>query len=155
MQTEVVYPSTSSFSGTGQLNLGPFNMGTVYRFIRLEARGLVNFQGFTLSATGVLANWQLWAVYWVPTGTGALDVVTTIDGPQWLIREQTGAEDYVSQWAPSSDTSAGIQGYRLSGDWAGQMPINQDIDLWLSMRAPTGASIPNFNVFASLRFWWV
>lgn len=152
---EVVYPSTSSFSGTSQLNLGPYFVPDVKRLLRAEVHGAVNFQGATISVSSVVANFQLWAVQWVPHGSSPADIVTTADGDQWLMRQQLGQDDALTTWAPSTDAAALLASLALNGWWAGQLAINGSIDLYLSLKAPTGASIPNMNLFASLRFWWV
>lgn len=152
---EVVYPSTSAFSGTSQLNLGPYFVPDVKRLLRAEVHGAINFQGATVGTSSVVANLQLWAVQWVPHGTSPSDVVTTADGDQWLIRQQVGRDDLSSTWAPSTDAAGLLTSLALDGWWAGQLAINTSIDLYMSLRAPTGASITNQNLFASLRFWWV
>lgn len=154
IQTEVVYPSTSSFSGTSQLDLGPYHLGLVKTLLRAEVHGQVNFQGAVISSSSVTANFQLWAVQYVPAGNPANNIVTTADGPAFLIRQQVGSEDMLSTWAPNTSNAAVIGALALEGEWAGQQPINASIDLWMSLKAPTGASIPNQNLFASLRFWW-
>lgn len=153
-QVEVVYPSTSSFSGTSQLNLGPYAVPTVATLLRCEARGMVNFQGATISATSIEANTPLWAVQWVNHGSSPADCITTADGPNWLIREQLGHSETRVAWSPSSNTAAYLAGYGFKADWAGQLIIGAPIDLYFSMRAPTGASIPTMNLFGSIRFWW-
>lgn len=152
---EVVYPSISSFSGTSQLNLGPYFVPSVKRLLRVEVHGEINFQGSSIGTSSVFANFQLWAVQWVPHGTAALDCVTTADGPQWPIRQQTGQDDGHATWSPSTDVAGVLSHLALNGWWAGQLAINGDIDLYLSSRAPTGVSVSNQNLFASLRFWWV
>lgn len=152
---EVVYPSTSSFSGVAQLNLGPYLVPDVKRLLRAEVHGAINFQGATIAVSSVAANFQLWAVQWVPHGSAAADVVTTADGPNWLMRQQVGQDDSYTTWAPSTDNAGLLVSYGLNGSWAGQLAINTSIDLYMSLRAPTGVSVPNENLFASLRFWWV
>lgn len=153
-KAEVVYPSTSSFSGTSQLNLGPYTVPTVGRLLRTEVRGMINVQGSTISVSSVTANFGLWGVQWVPTGNAPSDIVTTADGPQFPIREQVGNKDLITTWAPSTDDAALLFNFGLRSFWAGQLHIGQTIDLYLSLRAPTGASLSNANLFASLRFWW-
>lgn len=153
-KTEVVYPSISSYSGSSQLNLGPYNVPTVGRLLRAEVRGQFNYQGANYDASSVLANLALWAVQWVPAGDSPSDVVTTADGPQFLIREQMGTEDILTSWAPSTDVSALLLSYGLRSFWAGQLHIGESIDLYMSLRAPTSVTLANFNLFASLRFWW-
>lgn len=152
---EVVYPSTSSFSGSSQLNLGPYFVPDVKKLLRAEVHGAINYQGATIAVTSVVANFQLWAVQWVPHGSSPADIVTTADGDNWLIRQQTGQDDLITSWAPSTDDAAQLASLALNGWWAGQLAINTSIDLYMSTRAPTGVPVPNQNLFASLRFWWV
>lgn len=153
-QVEVVYPSTSSFSGTGQLNLGPYYAPAVNSLLRAEVRGSVNYIGATISTASVFANFQLWALQWVQHGTLPQDCVLVADGPQWLIREQTNTLGYTATWAPSTDDAGTVAGVGLNADWAGQLYIGEDIDFYLSLRAPTGADIAGMNLFASIRWWW-
>lgn len=154
VQTEVVYPSTAAFSGTGQLDLGPYFVPTVAKLLRVEVHGKVNFEAVTFGTTGVEANFQLWAVQWVAHGAAAANIVTTADGPNFPIRQQLGDQESRVAWAPSTAISAVMIGYPLVGEWAGQLPIGNDIDLYLSLRPPQAVSINNENVIASLRFWW-
>lgn len=156
MQTLVatVYPSTSAYSGSGQLDIGPFGIPDPIRLIRAEVRGQANLQGQPIAYNSVSANFPLWAVQWVDSGAGPNNIVTTADGLAWLIREQLGHQDTITSFAPATDTAGSLISYGLDADWAGQTSIGRTIDLWLSFRPPTGVSIPNMNVFASLRFWW-
>lgn len=153
-QVEVVYPSTSSFSGTSQLNLGPYALPTVATFLRLEVRGRVNYQGVVIPANGVEANTPLWAVQWVPHGNSPADCVTTADGPNWLIRQQLGTGETRVTWSPTTSNGVYLAGDPTVAEWAGQLIIGAAIDLYFSMRAPTGVSVANLNYFGSLRFWW-
>lgn len=154
VKVAVVYPSISSFSGTAQLNIGPFNIPNVITLLRAEVRGKINFQGFTLGPTGVETNFQLWALQQVPAGAGASDCITTADGPQWLMRRQLGSQETRVDWTPTTNNVQYMATYPVEDNWAGQLPINASIDLWLSARAPTGVTIANMNLFASIRFWW-
>lgn len=154
-QVAVVYPSASAFSGSSQLNIGPYFVPNVNRLLRAEVRGNVNFQGLILAPSSVQANFQLWALQWVPTGSAAADCITTADGENWLVREQLGRDDTTNAWTPDTDNCAFLATYTLNANWGGQLPIGYSIDIWLSLRAPTGAAIANQNLFASIRFWWL
>ncbi len=155
-QVEVTYPSTGAFSGTGQLDLGPFFVPDVQTLLRAEVRGNVNFQGVGIGPSSVYANFQLWAVQWAPHGSAPSDIVTTADGPfnGFLIREQLYWQALSLGWTPDTSSAASLQSAVVRGEWAGQLALGFDIDLWLSFNPPTGAGIANQNVFASLRFWW-
>jgi hypothetical protein len=152
VQTE--YPSSSAFSGTGQLDLGPFFISDVGKLLRHEVRGQVNSQGQSLTDMGVAANFGLWAVQWVPAGDSPSNIVTTVDGPQFPIREQMGTMDLITSWAPTSADGAVLASFGLRSFWAGQLPVNQSIDLYLSVKTPSGSAMFNSNLFASLRTWW-
>lgn len=157
-QVAVVYPSTTSFSGTGQLNLGPYLVPTVNTLLRAEVRGAFNFAGQSVTDTVDVANVTLWAVQWVPHGNPPNDAVTSADGDLngWLIRQQSSNNDVSVAWAPNTDTAAFLAGLTLKADWAGQLKLaGESIDLYLSMIAPSGASVPTMNLYATLRFWWL
>lgn len=153
-QVEVVYPSVSSFSGTSQLDIGPFFVPDVVRLLRVETRGKFNYQGLVYGTSSVEANFQLWAVQWVPHTAAPADCITTADGPNWLVRQQIGQDETRIGWAPNTDNAGALVTVPICADWAGQLVINGSIDFWLSARAPTGVSIANMNAFASIRFWW-
>ena len=152
VQTE--YPSVASFSGTSQLNIGPFFISNVHKLLRHEVRGQLNGQGQTISVTSVSANAALWAVQWVPAGNSPSNIVTTIDGPQFPIREQLGDSDNNSVWAPSTANAGSLGSSALRSFWAGQLLVAQSIDLYLCVNTPSGIGLANCNVFASLRTWW-
>lgn len=154
VKVEVVYPTTSSFSGSGQLNIGPFASGTVQTLLRAEVRGKINYQGLTAGTGSVEANFPLWALQWVPSTAAPADCITTADGPSWLIREQTGSQESRIGWSPDTAFVAYLAGYPLKAEWAGQLPLGFPIDLYLSLKSPSGAGTPNFNLFASIRWWW-
>lgn len=152
VQTE--YPSVSSFSGTSQLNIGPFFISDVGKLLRHEVRGQLNVQGQAIGDTSVAANTALWAVQWVPAGNSPSNIITTVDGPQFPIREQMGTTDQVRVWALATDPAGILTSYGLRSEWAGQLPVNQSIDLYLCVNTPTGIGLANCNLFASLRTWW-
>lgn len=152
--TEVVYPTTSSFSGTAQLNLGPYTNGSTQVLIRAEVNGAINWDSQVISHPVVVANYPLWALQWVPHTAAPADCVTTADGPNWLIRQQIGRTDVQSTWSPSTSDAVLLGSSTLVGSWGGQLVIGSPIDLWLSVKAPSGASLPTFNLYASIRWWW-
>lgn len=153
-KTQVEYPSSAAFSGTAQVNFGPFFISSVGKLLRHEVRGQINTQGASVGPGSVFANTILWAVQWVPTGNSPSDIVTTIDGPQFPIREQLGASDLVTSWSPSTAAGEILASLGLRSFWAGQLVVNQSIDLYLSLKTPNGSAIQNSNLFASLRTWW-
>lgn len=145
------YPA---FSGTSQLNLGPFFIGFVNKLYKVQVRGQVNYQGVTLGSSSVLANFLAWGLLWVPHTAAATDVITSADDETWISRRQTGDDDYPVEIAPSSGTSGVLLTNAINDDWAGQLAIAQDADLWMCFKSSTGASISNLNTFGTVRLWW-
>jgi len=101
-----VYPSTSSFSGAGQLNLGPYYIPSPAALLRVEVHGKANFQGATIASNGVEANYPLWGVQWVTHGSSPQDVVSSADDEHWLLREQLGSDETRFAWEPTSSNAA-------------------------------------------------
>lgn len=153
-QREVVYPSIAAFNSNLILTFGPYPSGFIHTLLRAEVRGKVNFQGETISVASVEANYQIWGLQWVSHGSPALDPVSSADSRQWMLREQLGSQDTTKAWTPAANTAASLKSYQTRGDWAGQMLISDNVDLYLAMRAPTGVVIPNMNYFGSIRWWW-
>jgi hypothetical protein len=146
--------STTSFSGTGQLSEGPFLIGTVTKFFRAEVRGQINYEGVNFGDVSVLANFAAWGLQQVPHGDAAHDVVTDTDSDTWLARRQIGSQDYFSGYAPNTDTAAFFRGYSIADDWAGQLAIGAETDVYLAIKATEGNSLDNLNTFGTIRLWW-
>lgn len=153
-QVEVVYPSSTAIDLTTQNDIGPFFVPDVVTLLRAELRGRCNFVGTTYAAGNNEKNVILWAVQWTTGGAGPANIVTTADGPAFLMREQLGAQDVRDFWAVPTDDANIMQGDSLHRDWAGQIAINTSIDLYLSFAVPTGVTPAIFNMYGSLRFWW-
>lgn len=153
LNIEVNYPSTSSFAGTGQLNIA-MGSGPVDILTRVQVRGKVNFEALTFGTSSVEANFQLWAVQWVPHGNPVNDIVSTADGSTFPIRRQLGSGESRMAWTPATNSGLALITVDLTDDWAGQLRIGQTIDWWFCMNPPTGAAIANMNVYASFRWWW-
>lgn len=146
--------STSSFTGSAQLNEGAFFIGNVNKLFRAEVRGLINYQGVVLASTGVNANFPAWGLQQIPHGNAAQDVITSGDNDSWLCRQQTGLGDTNSSWAPSSSNGANLVTNAIQGEWAGQLAIGANTDVFLSIKSSTGASLSNLNTFGTIRLWW-
>jgi len=146
--------STDAFSGSGQLNEGPFHVGTVTKFFRFEVNGEMNFQGASLADTGVLSNGGAWGLQQVPHGADSEDVISSTDNDTWLIRRQIGSQDVLTSWAPTSDVGAILVSSVVEGSWAGQLAIGADTDVYLSVKNSVGGSLSNFNTFGTIRLWW-
>ncbi len=146
--------NNASFTGSSQLDIGPFFIGFVNKIYKMEADGEANYQGSVLGTSSVFANFLAWAVQKVPHGTAANDLVSTADGEDWFIRRQTGSEDYATSWAPNTSNAGVLAGVKLVDKWAGQLAIGADTDLFVSFKSSTGASLANFNTFGTVRIWW-
>ena len=154
-QITTFYWSTSSFSGTGQLNEGPFHVGVVHKFFRAEIRGVCNFQGVVFGPTSVEANFPAWCLQWGPHGYTAYDTVSSGDGDNFLARRQVGSEDMNTAWPDGTTNSALIRTWSIADDWAGQLAIGADTDMYLTLRSSQGQSLDNFNTFGTFRVWWI
>lgn len=154
VQAQIVYPSVSSYSGAGQLDIGPFYVPSVFWLLRLYLHGKNNYQAAVFGATSVEANYELYAVQWVPHGDPPFNIVTQADGANFPIRRQIGSQETRITWDATSSTANVIVTQPLEGKWAGQTVIGSDIDIYLSMRPPSGSSVGNHNTFASIRYWW-
>ena len=146
--------STSSFSGTSQLNEGPFHVGTLNKLFRVEVRGEINYQGASLADDAVTANYAAWGLQQIPHGDSALDVISSTDNDTWLCRRQTGSQDTVLAWAPTADVAAVMVSNTVADDWAGQLAIGADTDVYLVIKGSTSVGLPNFNTFGTIRLWW-
>jgi hypothetical protein len=147
--------TTSSFSGTGQLDEGPFHVGTVNKFFRAEVRGNINYEGVSVADTGVFANYAAWGLQQIAHGSSPLDVVSSADDDAWLMRRQTGSQDVVPAYAPNSDTGAFFVTNTVADDWAGQLAIGADTDVYLVIKGITGSGLANLNTYGTIRLWWI
>jgi hypothetical protein len=147
--------NTTAFSGGTQNNMGPFHVGTLNKLFKAEVRGQINYQGFVLSATGVLANSPAWGLQQVAHGSSAQDVITSFDNDSWLMRRQTGSEDQFATWTPTTNNGVVYVSNALEDDWAGQLAVGADTDMWLSIKTSAGLSVPNYNCFGTIRIWWI
>lgn len=146
--------TTSAFSGSSQLNEGPFHVGTANKFYKLQVRGQVNFQGKAVAAGSVAANDFAVGVVIVGHGDAAPDVITSSDNDGWLVRGNFGRSDYTVTWAPSSDTGETLVTYAIKDRWAGQLAVGSDVDLFLCVKSTDGVALANLNLFATMRLWW-
>lgn len=143
-----------AFSSSAQLNLGPFFVGFVNKFFRLQVRGAMNWQGTTVGTSSVFVNWPVWGVQQVPHTAAAEDIITSVDNDVWFIRRQISDTDVAAPWAPSSSVAGLLAGNTLKDDWRGQLAVGGDTDLWFSLKAQTGIVLPNINAYGTIRLWW-
>ena len=151
----VFYPSTGAFSGSGQLELGPFHVGVINKLTQVRLNGSANFEAAALIPTGIIANLAIYGIQWVPHGNSPGDVVLSAYDDTWPIRHQWGVTDWGTSWTPTANDANVMNTWGIWGHWAGQLAIGADTDLWFLLKSPTGQAIDNFNLFASLEAWWV
>lgn len=147
--------TTTSYSGSGQIDEGPFHIGLVNKLFKAEVRGAIGHQGGTIDTSSVLSNYTAWGLQIVPHGNSPLDVITSSDSDSWLMRRQTGTDDLAMTWAPSTDTAGLLQSTAVADDWAGQLNLaHADMDCYLSLK-PTIGSVANNNTLGTIRLWWL
>jgi hypothetical protein len=144
-----------SFSGSGQIAMGPFPMGDVNKLFKLQARGAINFQGAVIGTSSVFANLLTWGVCLVPHGDSPPDVLTSSDSDAWLIRTGVGSTDVAATWAPNTDSAGSLAALAMDGEWAGQLSYGGAAqDVFVCLRAFTG-SIANANSMGQARLWFI
>jgi hypothetical protein len=147
--------STSFFTGTSQLNEGPFNIGDVHKIFRAEVHGMVNFEGTDLGLASVLANVGVWGLQWGAAGYTARDIISDPDSDGWLMRQQFGATDTIVGWSPQTADAAVLHSYVITNKWAGQLDLGgANTDCYLVFEGHT-AGLDNLNTFGSIRLWWI
>jgi hypothetical protein len=146
----------SSTSGSAQINQGPFHLGSIGRLLKTETHGQINLQGGTFGSSSVFSDPVCWGLQVVDHGASPLDLITSLDNDQWLIRQQTdnGDTGYSSTWSPSTDTAAALSGLPQRSRWRGNYVRNADTDIYLSWALPFSGTFPNFNSYGVLRAWW-
>jgi len=144
----------ASYSGSAQLNVGPYHVGFVNKFFRVEVHGQINTQAQPLGDTSVLANRLVFGVQQVPHTASAEDVITSSDSDTWFVRRQVGDSDMVVGWAPSTDVASVLPTNAVHDDWAGQLAIGADTDVWFSFRNSDLTVQPNYNTYGTMRIWW-
>lgn len=157
MSTHILwfFDNTSSTPGT-QLDVGPFNPGTVDKLEKAYVHGNMSFLSFT---TG--AHWQEvqdlgWGLQYVPHGSAATSLTTSVSDDHWLWRHAVAMNNDLSRpFAPSTatfevqSTFSLIDTYRSQGNRPGA-----DIDVYLSFVDLFGLTTDTYQVIGSIDFWF-
>lgn len=129
----------ASFSGDNVLSpdnghqYGPFNLGTAVKLLHVTADLAIGIPGSSIAPGALLSFGLVWGFQWVPHGNSPFTLPADAFEPAFLWAEMA-AKDFNSPfvWAPSTDTAEGLGFNSIRREWRGQLPINQDIDLYLT-----------------------
>jgi len=146
--------SNASFTGSGQLNMGPEFLGFVNKIFKVQVRGQINYQGASLVDNGIFANRYAWGVQQVPHTAAAEDMTGSVDSETWIFRRQVGWTDTNTAYAPTTDTGAFFVTQAMVEDWHGQLAVGLDTDIWACIKATDGSTIPPMNAYGTVRVWW-
>ena len=145
----------TNFSGTSQLDVGPWNIGNVNKLFRLQTRGTVDFHSTNITSPTVFGSPVAWGVQIVAHGTSPSDVISDPDSDQWLMRVRAGTGEGNATWSPNSNTATTVQAVATADDWAGQLALGAvNIDAWVSFKGFPFLSLAEFDTYGTLRFWW-
>lgn len=112
---------------------GPYNLGTVGKLHRIRVRGSVVFPNAALTDTSQLANPIVWGVQYGAAGYTPLALPADADNSSFLTVENHVSDEINVTWSPSTDTSANIVGGPLRLDWAGQLYVGEDADIYVTV----------------------
>lgn len=146
--------NSTSFSGTGQLNMGPEFLGFVNKLFRVQVRGHVGYATSSLSIGVSITNYLVFGIQHRPHGASPEDLTLTADSDDWLVRAQTGHSDYGATW-PAPGTAPGFAGVDgLDFEWHGQLLVGGNTDIFASFKDNSGGSVPTFQTRGTCRVWW-
>lgn len=145
------FNNTSSTPST-QLDIGPFNIGTVNRFFKAYCHGNMSFTSFTTAAHWMEVQDMLWGMQYVDHGSAPTNVLTSTSDNHWLWRRTVAMNTDLSRpFAPATDsveiqsTFALIETYRNQGN-----KPEADIDVYLSFRSIFGLTSDTYQVIGSI-----
>lgn len=118
---------------SSSVQFGAFNLGPVNKLHRIRVRGSVVFPNVALTSTSQLANPVVWGIQWGDTGYTPFTLVADADDAHFLAVESHVNDEINVTWAPSTDTSANIVGGPLRLDWAGQLFLGVNADIYLTV----------------------
>jgi hypothetical protein len=114
-------------------NIGPYNLGSCTKLLRVRC-GLTIAPGEgTLTAGQIAIDAFIWGVQWVPHGNSPLSLPADAFEANFLWAETVHTDwAFTALWAPATDTAAAFGAETVGKDWRAQLPIGQDIDLYVS-----------------------
>lgn len=127
------YGDNTASPDTGH-QFGPYNLGTCFKMLSVVCDLAISIvPSGPLNPDVVLESGDMWGVQWVTHGDSplALPAFTYDQGFFWA--ESTWA-DSISNifWTPAADTGSASALRTIHQEWHGQLPINQDIDLYVT-----------------------
>lgn len=112
---------------------GPFNLGSCTKLLHVTADLTIGVAGGAVAPGATFSYGLVWGFQWVPHGNSPFSLPGSAFEPNFLWAEMAlpSANTPVS-WAPSTDTAESCGFNSIKREWRGQLPINQDIDVWLT-----------------------
>ena len=117
---------------------GPFNLGFCGKMLHIVASIEITGPGFTLGSTAFLQNGIVWGLQWTTHGGSPLALPANLFQTSFFWGRSVWHDSFSGvAWAPSTDTGAYLFQGQTSEDWRGNLPIFQNIDLYVT----TGTTI--------------
>jgi hypothetical protein len=130
----------ASFNGNNygspesELQFGPYNLGSCTKLLRVTASLTNSNVAGTYDVGQALTGPFIWGVQWVPHGNSPLSLPADAFEANFLWVRNIHTDGYGTlTWAPSSDTAGSGTVDIATYEWRGQLPIGQDIDLYVTM----------------------
>jgi hypothetical protein len=112
---------------------GPFNLGFCKTLLRVTADLYLGIPGGTITVGGSSSFGLIWGFQWVPHGNSPFVLPGDAFEQNFLWAEfATNNNNFTTTWAPSTDSAAFLSGNSVRGSWRGQLPINADIDVYVT-----------------------
>jgi hypothetical protein len=140
---------------TTQFDQGPWVVGAIDKVVGALVRGSLSYDIATESTSTTIVEPIMWGLQWVHHGAASLDIVSSVDGLQWLFREHLVPSGWKAVWAPSTDTAAVAVDLPLKQDWYGQLPVNDTVDFYLSFGNAYALSADNYIINATAQLYLV
>jgi hypothetical protein len=124
-------------SPTNDYQVGPFEVSGFGKLLAARVRGSLQ-GGYQSSAVSGLqiSNGIIWGLQWVDHGVTPINILFTGNDPRWLIignRESNTVHEVFDDAITTVDIGSL---YTITRDWYGQMPMDADIDFYISVGVP-------------------
>lgn len=125
---------------------GPYNLGTCNKMLHIVAELAISpINAGSIAPDATLTYGYVWGVQWVPHGDSPLALPAFAFDQQFFWAEFHGGNQTTTlAWTPSTDGAAFTGFATARREWRGQMPINQDIDLYVTTAYTVGTP-PDFE----------
>lgn len=112
---------------------GPYNLGSCNKLLHVTASLSTSYPGVTVASNFTITFGILWGFQWVPHGNSPLALPAAAFEANFLWAEYA-AHDKASDlaWTPAANTASFSTLTTVTREWRGQLPINQNIDLYLT-----------------------